>query len=333
MALAGEPGSHHRRLQEWRPGMTPSLAAKITKAASKQTYYTIRFLVDRSRVADAYRAYAYFRWLDDVLDAESSSPGGPDERAERLAFLDRQEALLDACIRGDAPRNVDPHEAMLVELVRHSDPADADLRSYVSHMMRVMAFDARRRGRLISRVELDEYTRSLAVAVSDAMHHFIGHGSDDALGAEDRYRAVTGAHIVHMLRDTEADLRAGYFNVPREVLQASSIGPHDVHCDAYRAWVRERVRQAGAELAAGEAYFARLRSRRHRLAGLAYIARFRWLIDRFERDGFQVRPSYADVARLPTTLRMASIVVSGMVGRPHIHRRPDAWIPGIGGRP
>ena len=47
-----------------------TIAASITKAASKQTYYTIRFLADRERVADAYRAYAYFRWVDDRLDAE-----------------------------------------------------------------------------------------------------------------------------------------------------------------------------------------------------------------------------------------------------------------------
>ncbi len=46
-------------------------AIAITKAASKQTYATIRFLVDRERVNDAYLAYAYFRWVDDVLDAES----------------------------------------------------------------------------------------------------------------------------------------------------------------------------------------------------------------------------------------------------------------------
>jgi hypothetical protein len=35
-----------------------TLAASITKAASKQTYYTIRMLVDRESVDDAYRAYA-----------------------------------------------------------------------------------------------------------------------------------------------------------------------------------------------------------------------------------------------------------------------------------
>ena len=49
--------------------MSTNPAASITKAASKQTYYTIRFLVDRDRVDDAYRAYGYFRWVDDVLDA------------------------------------------------------------------------------------------------------------------------------------------------------------------------------------------------------------------------------------------------------------------------
>src|SRR5512137_1215090 len=53
--------------------MNPSPASSITKSASKQTYYTIRFLVDRERVDDAYRAYGYFRWVDDILDADSGS--------------------------------------------------------------------------------------------------------------------------------------------------------------------------------------------------------------------------------------------------------------------
>ncbi len=44
-------------------------AEAITRFASEQTYFTIRLLVDRDHVEDAYRAYAYFRWLDDRLDA------------------------------------------------------------------------------------------------------------------------------------------------------------------------------------------------------------------------------------------------------------------------
>ena len=59
------------------------LAASITRAASLQTYATIRFLVDRERVAGAFRAYAYFRWLDDRLDQDGLA------REDRLALVDR----------------------------------------------------------------------------------------------------------------------------------------------------------------------------------------------------------------------------------------------------
>ncbi len=72
---------------------TPALP--ITKAASKQTYYTIRFLVNRERVDDAYRAYGYFRWVDDTLDAEVATG------SERSAFIERQKSLLEKCIRGE----------------------------------------------------------------------------------------------------------------------------------------------------------------------------------------------------------------------------------------
>jgi hypothetical protein len=89
-----------------------ALAAAITKAASKQTYYTIRLFVDRGRVKDAYRAYGYFRWVDDVIDAEAPSdntgikpvlsdivPFGEVEASQKLAFVNRQKSLLEACYR------------------------------------------------------------------------------------------------------------------------------------------------------------------------------------------------------------------------------------------
>ena len=64
------------------------LAARITKAASKQTYYTIRFFVDRDYVPDAYRAYGYFRWVDDTLDVPTGTKLG------KIAFIKRQRDLF-----------------------------------------------------------------------------------------------------------------------------------------------------------------------------------------------------------------------------------------------
>ena len=292
-----------------------NLAAAITRAASGQTYATIRLLVDRSRVEDAFRAYAYFRWVDDVLDAPApvDPPGGAPARAERERFLARQRWLLEACLRGDPPDAVEPREAMLVDLVRHDDLSDGRLEAYLRHMLLVMDFDVRRRGRLVSEVELSDYTRWLAIAVTEAMRHFIGNGAA-APDDDSRYRAVSGAHSLHMLRDTAADLRAGYFNIPREWLDRYAIGPGDVHCDAYREWVAERVALARADFVAGRSYFGQARSLRHRVAGLAYMARFEWLIAQLERDDYLIRPRYDEGTRAGTALRMGVLTAAGLLG-------------------
>ena len=298
--------------------MSTTLASSITAAASKQTYYTIRWLVDRERVDDAYRAYGYFRWVDDVLDADSGSP------SDRRAFLARQQSRLERCFRGEAPRPADAQEEMLLDLVRRDKEKNSGLHAYLRYMMLVMAFDTQRRGRLITQVELDQYTRWLAIAVTEALHHFIGHGAF-APRDERRYRAVAAAHITHMLRDTFDDLQAGYYNVPREILDAQHIGPQDVHNDGYRAWVRGRVRLARDDFKAGSGYFARVPSWRFRLAGLAYTARFAWLLDTIERDDYCLRPQYVEKNSVGTGLRMSWRILSSMIqGRRLGTPRPTA---------
>ncbi|MHB1413862.1 MAG: squalene/phytoene synthase family protein [Chloroflexota bacterium] len=294
--------------------MKPSPASAITKAASKQTYYTIRFLVDHARMDDAYRAYGYFRWVDDVLDADAGS--GPVqsevEASERRSFLERQKSLLEECFRGEAPRDVNIQEEMLVELVQRDGGRNSDLRTYLRNMMLVMDFDVRRRGRLISQVELNEYTRWLAIAVTEAMHYFIGNGAF-APHDETRYLAVSAAHIVHMLRDTYDDVQAGYFNVPREVLEGNHIGPQDVDSEPYQAWVKSRVQLAREYFKAGKAYFGRVQNSRHRLAGFAYMARFEWLLETLEREEFRLRPQYRERRSVRTGLRMSWLALSSMV--------------------
>lgn len=283
--------------------MITTRASAITRAASKQTYYTIRFLVDRARVDDAYRAYAYFRWVDDILDADSGS------ESERRAFLERQKSLLGKCYQGETPRDVNIQEKMLVELVQRDREKKSGLGIYLRNMMLVMDFDARRRGRLISQAELNEYTHWLAVAVTENLHHFIGHGQFAPLD-ETRYLAVSAAHITHMLRDTYDDVQAGYYNIPREVLEAHHIGPQDVHSSAYRLWVKSRIQLAREYFKAGRAYFRRVQNPRCRLACFAYIARFDWLLDTFEAEGCFLRPQYEERKHLGTGLRMSWLALS-----------------------
>lgn len=285
--------------------MITSSASLITKAASKQTYYTIRFLVDRERVDDAYRAYGYFRWVDDTLDAETMTG------VEGSAFIQRQRSLLERCYRGEIGWDVDIQEQMLIDLIQGDHEKDSGLQSYLRNMMQVMEFDARRRGGSISQVELNEYTRWLATAVTDSLHHFIGHG-EFAPRDETRYLAVSAAHIAHMLRDTYDDLQTGYYNVPREVLETNRIGVQDVASDAYRNWVKSRVHLAREYFKAGKDYFARVQHPRCRLACYAYIARFEWLLDTIEREGYLLRPQYNERKSARTGLWMGWLTLSSM---------------------
>jgi len=267
----------------------------MTRDASMQSYLTIRCLADRAHRGDAFSLYAYFRWLDDMVDEHL-----PD-RERRLAFVDRQRSFLVRPFHGTTASDASPEEGLLLGLLRtqdargHDEETDGLLLSLTS-MLDVMEFDARRRGRPVTQHELDAYTRDLAVAVTEALHHCIGHGCRSPRD-ETRYIAVTGAHIAHMLRDLVEDLAAGYINVPAEVV-ADWSGSPSVHTPAMRAWVRDRVELARSCFATGRAYLAQVENPRCRLAGHAYIARFEWVLDAVERDGYRLRPGYPERATL-----------------------------------
>lgn len=274
------------------------LPTRITYTGSKQTYYTFRFLVDRNRKPTAYRAYAYFRWLDDQVDSDSGT------QAEKIAFVNRQCRLLEAYYRGESPNVSCPEEQLLVEMVRNDHEKDSGLQLYLRNMMRVMAFDAERRGRLITHAELTEYTHWLATAVTEALFYFIGHKDDPPCG-EARYHAVYGAHVVHMLRDGVEDIAAGYFNIPGEYLQDQHLSPEQLNSPSFRKWVYGRAKLARQYFAQGRKYFSQVKSWRCRLACAAYLARFEWMLNRIEQDGYCLQEAYPERKSLKAGLWMA----------------------------
>jgi phytoene/squalene synthetase len=273
------------------------LAASITRAASQQTFFTIRFLADHELIQDAYRAYAYFRWVDDQLDQSSM------KKSDRMAFVKRQAALIERCYRGEQPQPLSDEEGMLVVLIGSDQEKDSGLQTYIRNMLVVMAFDAERRGRLITEKELKQYTNHLAVAVTEAMHYFIGHDCKSPK-YEARYLAVSAAHITHMLRDTLEDVEAGYFNIPREFIEAHGIDPRDVSSEPYRKWVRSRIELARLYFKSGQEYLSRVENPRCRLAGYAYVARFTGVLKAIESEGYRLRSGYPEYKSLSATMSM-----------------------------
>jgi phytoene/squalene synthetase len=121
-----------------------------------------------------------------------------------------------------------------------------------------------------------------------------------------------------MLRDTFDDVQAGYYNIPREVLEAHNIQPQDTHSKAYCDWVRSRVNLARKHFQAGRNYLARVENPRCRLAGFAYTARFEWLLDTIEQEGYFLRPEYTERKSFSTGVRMGLSTLSALF---HIKER------------
>lgn len=262
------------------------LAASITKDASQQTYYTIRYLVDPDLVTRAFQAYAYFRWLDDQLDETNLS------QAARLTMIARQSMLIERTYRHEDVTGLSPEEEFIVDLIRSDAQPGGALQGYIRNLFAVMRFDATRRGRLITGQELADYTCWLATAVTEALHYFIGHGCLTPVSPT-RYLPVTAAHITHMLRDIAEDVEAGYYNVPREFLDANHLSPYAIHSAPYRAWVKSRVELARGYFKAGRRYFANVPNFRCRLAGYAYSTSFERVLREIEQNDYLLQRTYS----------------------------------------
>lgn len=89
------------------------LAEVITKSASKQTDYAIRYFVDRDRVNDAYRAYGYFQWVDDVIDDDVALRDETSSNVER-----NQDTLIAIIPVGHMSENGEQDWVMLREEAR-----------------------------------------------------------------------------------------------------------------------------------------------------------------------------------------------------------------------
>ena len=246
---------------------------------------------------DCLRAYAYFRWADDMIDITLSGD------VERTVFINRQKALIDSLYQGLRPDDLSPEEDMLADLIAHDRGPDSGLRSFIRNFMSVIEFDAPPPRTVTGSHELAVYTTCLATAVMDGLQYFIGNGHPYPK-TNDRAMAVTGAHITHMLRDLLEDLSTGLVNIPAEYLESHGISVKNEMSEQFRPWVREQVELAWNCFQAGKTYIDSLEVLRCKLAGVWYCARFECVLNAIERDGYRLRAEYPERHALKTWLEM-----------------------------
>lgn len=295
-----------RLLEMWNPKIitqktretTATLAKSITRMGSKQTYYTGFLMVDRNLVSDFYRAYAYFRWSDDMIDASSLSSG------DRIDFIKRQRDLINRLYNHDPPNDLTTEEEILADLIYSDKGEKSGLQSFIRNMFAIIEFDSYRKDRLISENELTWYTSTLATSVTDGLQYFVGNGS--LIPASDtRYSAALGAHITHLLRDMVQDTQDGFINVPREYLEAHNINPHEVSSAPFKDWVRKRVELARSYFLEGKQYLDGLGVLRTKIVGYWYCARFESVLNTIESDHYILRAHYIERRKISTWLKIA----------------------------
>jgi phytoene/squalene synthetase len=264
---------------------TAIFAQSITRTGSKQTYYTARLMVDKELVSDFFRAYAYFRWADDIIDISSKST------SERISFIKRQRALIERLYNNEYPHDLSREEEIIADLIRHDKGKNSGLRSFISNMFAIIEFDAYRMGRIVSNSELNWYSNRLAQSVTDGLQYFIGNGHSYPVD-ESRYLAANAAHNVHLLRDMVSDIADGFINIPIEYLDEHGIGPEDMDSPPFRAWVRKRVEQARENFREGKRYLDSLEVLRCKIMGYWYCTRFESILDTIERDDYTLRANY-----------------------------------------
>jgi phytoene/squalene synthetase len=256
------------------------LAQNLTRQSSLQTYWTIKLLVDRPLVNHAFKAYAYFRWLDDQIDQTGKT------KVERQEIINHHKKIIHACYSNRPLLHLSLHEQLLSSLIASDPRPNSKLHSFITNFFAIIEFDAKRQGKPVSQTELSWYTDTLAKAVTDGIEHFVNHHYSYPDGPG-HYRAAIGAHLTHMLRDLSEDYDQGYFNLP-----SGLIKPYGSGSPALNQWVKTKVKTARNHFYHGKNYIRRLPVLRGKLAASWYCCRFEAILTQIESDHYRLRPTY-----------------------------------------
>lgn len=281
---------------------TDALARAITKHSSRQTYYTIKLLVDKPLVADCYKAYAYFRWADDQVDEPEIS------KKTYTDFVTRQTKIITAAYKHEPLPPLLPQEKMVVELIKADTQTNSKLKSFITNFWAIIQFDAQRKGTVVSQKQLHWYSQTLGKAVTDGILYFIGNKTEYPR-AKNQYDAAIAAHLIHMLRDYREDVTAGYVNIPQEYLIKNQITATDWQHPLFKAWVKNQLVFARTLMESGKHYIESLPGFKCQLAAMWYCARFERLLPQIEGDHYILRDYYRRGGILTYSLRFGWLTV------------------------
>lgn len=196
-----------------------------------------RVLFTRQRRESLFSAYKYFRWLDDVVDAE-----GISRESARTLVSEERKCLLRAydCISHEATH---PVQGAMLRVIR-TDLRDRLLYPMITDFLDALTWDVERRYTLCSRADLEQYSQRLGRAYASGLLYGFGLDPTAECYGDIPTQSGTAAHLAHVLRDLQVDLQVGYANVAREDIEAFGLDLGCLDANPWERWRQDVARRA-----------------------------------------------------------------------------------------
>ncbi|NIM47528.1 MAG: squalene/phytoene synthase family protein [Candidatus Aenigmarchaeota archaeon] len=200
--------------------------------------------------------YAYFRWLDDIVDSVRLDP-------EVVRFKIKREHQFLELLYGEkeTPEELSTEELFLAHLVRFDIQHAKNMQEDIERLLSALEFDAKRHGHICSKEEINRYIENNAIPyINIALKIFDVFD----LPKENLYELGRCGFIIDYINDLKTDIELGYINIPKEELVAYRINLGDFNSAALRQWVQDKLDYLGNQISESE-------NGLNRLSGLAGI--------------------------------------------------------------
>jgi phytoene/squalene synthetase len=213
---------------------------ETVKTVSPFSYYFGRLFFVSERREILYKAYGYFRWLDDIVDQAAI----PRQQADEI--IQRQSQLIAAWYEGRDSLQGQDTESLMKDVIQCNRPLGCPLRPMARGFLDALSWDVQRRYTIVEQEALDRYSQLLGCSYAHGL--LFGFGLSPV---ESRYQTIVylggvASHLSHMIRDYEEDRELGYINISREALRRFQIDLDESQSANVRRWKRSLARKACA---------------------------------------------------------------------------------------
>lgn len=185
-------------------------ASETIKSKNRFTYIFWNLFFSRDQIPVLFLTYAFFRWLDDMVDENSNSI----EFSKLL--IDREVNNLVSLYAGiDVVPEYD-EENYLIAVVKNDLQKEEILRKIIEDFFSAISWDLRRRNSIPEQCELNRYSYLLGQSYSQGMVIGLGYKSYDPRFIHIGEYCGVAAHLTHLMRDLFIDLDLGYINISKE---------------------------------------------------------------------------------------------------------------------